>query len=142
MSELYVRLKNMNSEPDSIKWLFKRITALPADTAVPKGTKGYNNYTTQKDHWLGWLDPESGTGTYPRSGGKNRDARYVYNHIVEPKLLVYLIGAAKVDLNLVNEALKDAASVNALASKSARIRRHVSWETVEAALSSLHKPTK
>lgn len=59
--------------------LAAEIRQLPSDSPVPERTEGYNNYTTQKDHWLGWLNPAAGTGTYPRKTGKDATARAVYN---------------------------------------------------------------
>lgn len=55
-------------------WLADAIRKLPSDERVMPGTQGYNNYTTRKDHWLGWLNPAAGTGTYPRRTGKNESA--------------------------------------------------------------------
>jgi hypothetical protein len=45
-------------------WSIEAINDLPADATVPKGTQRYNVYRTQKEHWLGWLDPSAGTGIY------------------------------------------------------------------------------
>jgi len=118
----------------SIEWFIQAIRRLPSDESVTN-EQGYNNYTTQKDHWLGWLDPNSGTGTYPRSDAPNRDAKYVYNHIVEPKLLLWLISAANVESDLVQAAIHAAESKTAMASKSAAIRKNVPWAEVAAALS-------
>jgi hypothetical protein len=39
-----------------------------------------------------------GPGAYGRIAGKQRDARFAYNHIVEPKMLLWLIKAAGVKL--------------------------------------------
>lgn len=120
--------------PDSIVWFYEAISRLPSDEPVAPGQRGYNNYTTQKDHWLGWLDPKSGTGTYPRKSTPDRDARFVYNHIVEPQMLLWLISASGVDPKLVKAATEAAEEQSRLASKSAAIRRHVPWSVVEAAL--------
>lgn len=93
---------------ESIEWFTQAIKGLPGDDPVPRGTPGYNKYPTQKDHWLGWLDPTAGTGTYPRQAGASRDARDVYNRIVEPKLLIWLISAAAVDPERVRLAVREA----------------------------------
>lgn len=79
----------------SISRFLAAVRRLPSDSPVASGTPGYNNYQTQREHWLGWLDPNSTTGTYSRQSGKGRDARYVYNHIVEPKMLLWLISAPR-----------------------------------------------
>jgi hypothetical protein len=110
------------------------IRRLPADERVPDHTPGYNNYNTQKDHWLGWLDPNAGTGSYPRRAGKERDAEYVFNHIVEPKMLLWLISAAGVSSRLLSSAKQAAAVTSSLPGKSAAIRRHVPWSMIVTAL--------
>jgi hypothetical protein len=122
---------------DSIQWLIMKIKLLPSDEAVPSGTPGYNNYSTQKDHWLGWLDLKSGTGTYARKDERNRDARFVYNHIMEPKMLVWLTKAAGVEKELIVRAIKNANEAKSMASQSATIRRNIPWKIVESALSKL-----
>ena len=37
-------------------------------------------YTSQKQHWLGWLRDYSGPGAYGRKAKAARGARFVYNH--------------------------------------------------------------
>lgn len=116
-----------SDNPGSIEWFIHAIQGLPPDEPVAPGTPGYNRYTTQKAHWLGWLDPSAGTGTYPRSAAPGRDAKYVYNHIVEPKLLLWLIAAAGVDARTVEFAREQAGLANKMPSKAAAIRRVVPW---------------
>ncbi|MGD9874854.1 MAG: hypothetical protein AB7T27_11400 [Kiritimatiellia bacterium] len=127
--------EDSQKHPDSIEWLIQAIRRLPSDEPVAEGHPGYNNYRTQKDHWLGWLDPDSGTGTYPRKDASDRDARYVYNHIVEPKMLLWLISASGVRQELVEAAEQAAEAASSLAGKSAAIRKQVPWAEVAAALS-------
>jgi len=125
----------------SITWFIQVVEQLPSDTPVLKGHPGYNNYTTQKDHWLGWLNPSSGTGTYPRSDAPNRNARYVYNHIMEPKMLLWLIEAAQVENAQVQAATQAARAAASMAGASAAIRKVVPWPIVESALS-VYAPSK
>lgn len=120
--------------PDSIEWFIQAIRRLPSDAPVPAGQPGYNNYRTQKDHWLGWLDPDSGTGTYARKSAPDRGARYVYNHIREPKMLLWLISASGVRPELVKAATRDAEAVSSQGSKSAAIRKQVPWAEIAAVL--------
>jgi len=115
--------------------LANAIRRLPSDDRVPDRTPGYNDYNTQKDHWLGWLNPAAGTGTYPRVNGSQRDARDVYNRIVEPKLLLWLITASGVRRELVHAAKQAAEGTASMAGKSAAIRRHVPWHVVAETLS-------
>ena len=107
---LGARMTNSHSV-GSIEWLIEAIRALPFDAPVPHGTPGYNQYTTQKAHWLGWLDLAAGTGSYPRSAGAGRDAKYVYNHIIEPKLLLWLVTSAGVNAELVASVARTERSV-------------------------------
>jgi len=127
--------------PDSIEWFIQAIRHLPSDTPVSSRHPGYNNYRTQKAHWLGWLDPNSGTGTYRRRSAPDRDARYVYNHIREPKMLLWLISASGVRKELVQAATRAAEASSHPASKSAAIRKQVPWSEVAAALSA-HESVK
>ena len=124
----------MREESESVKWLAAAIYHLPSDEPVPKGTQGFNTYQTQKDHWLGWLNPAAGTGTYPRTGGTDRDARDVYNRIAEPKLLLWLAEAAEVSPLRIAAARGAAESRVKLNSKCAAIRKHVSWPVLAEAL--------
>lgn len=120
--------------PDSIKWLIQAIENLPSDAPVANRTPGYNNYSTQKEHWLGWLNPDSGTGTYPRASSPNRDALYVYNHIMEPKMLLWLASAARVNPELIQGAVLATESASSLASKAAAVRKCIPWPVVSTAL--------
>ena len=124
----------MREKSESIEWLAKAISRLPSDRAVPRGTQGYNTYTTQKDHWLGWLNPAAGTGTYPRASSTRRDARDIYNRIAEPKLLLWLAEAAEVSPHLITAARREADGKEKLNSRAAAIRKHVSWLVVSEAL--------
>jgi hypothetical protein len=126
----------MHQAPDqaSVEWLIRAIDALPSDSPVPPRTPGYNKYTTQKAHWLGWLNPAAKTGTYPRASGNGRGARNVYNRIVEPKMLLWLISASGVRQDLVGSARAAAVNDAPMPTRAAAVRRHVSWEEVESAL--------
>lgn len=119
---------------ESVEWLIAAIDRLPYDERVPDRTPGYNAYNTQKDHWLGWLNPAAGTGSYSRKTSNDRGARGVYNRIVEPKMLLWLISAAGVPPALLRSARQAADAVPSLATKAAAIRKHVPWEVVAEAL--------
>jgi hypothetical protein len=124
----------VREKSQSVEWLAATISLLPSDDPVPRGTPGYNTYTTQKAHWLGWLNPAAGTGTYPRAGGADRDARDVYNRIVEPKLLLWLAVAAEVSPTRIDAARSEAEGKAKLNSKAAAIRKHVTWQVLVDAL--------
>ena len=119
----------------SVEKLIDVIQKLPSDKKVSSGTQGYNLYRTQKSHWLGWLDTKSNTGTYHRKDAPNRGAKFVYNHIMEPKMLLWLISASGVDMKLVTQAEENAANAKTMASSCAAIRKVVSWEALELVIS-------
>jgi hypothetical protein len=122
------------SDLDTIEGLGNAIQALPSDPQVPKGTLGYNRYTTQRDHWLGWLDVSRGIGSYPRKTPPGRGANYVYNRIGEPKMLLWLIDASGVDRALVSEAREGASAAPTLAGRCKAIRQMVPYCVVADAL--------
>ena len=77
------------------------ISRLPEDK--PRCTPG-KWYLTQKEHWIGWLFEYNSPGAYRRKATSGRDARFVYNHVVQPEMLVYLAEAAGVDRTSVARA--------------------------------------
>lgn len=118
----------------SAEWLSKAIRLLPSDAPVAKGTQGYAHYTTQRDHWLGWLDPDREVVTYARSIGPGRGARYAYNHIMEPKMLLWLITASGLPKEMHDLAQQEAQCKTAFASKCAAVRKIVPWEVIASQL--------
>ena len=119
----------------SVEWLARAIERLPSDLPITAPQQGYNNYKTQKAHWLGWLDVTSTTGTFSRKSGDAGGARRVYNLIGEPKMLLWLASAAGVQENLLRAAIGAADGVTNLRSKCGAIRKHIPWSAVQSALS-------
>ena len=115
----------------SIGRFIKAIEALPSDEPRVYPKKWY---TTQKQHWLGWLRDYHNPGAYGRNSEVRRDAKFVYNHVVEVGMLLWLIDAAGIEPGLVSAARRSAAKASALAQKSAAVRKHVPWAEVENAL--------
>ena len=77
----------------SIAQLMRAIRRLPPDEPHIDPSKWYK---TQKEHWLGWLSEYHGPDAYGRRSDNKRDAEFAYNHIVEPKMLLWLIETAGV----------------------------------------------
>lgn len=121
----------MQKHSVSISQLMQAIRRLPSDKPVMDPKKWY---MTQKEHWLGWLRGYHGPGAYGRKTGRRRDAKFAYNHIVEPKMLLWLIEAARVKPNLVRAVKRAASRADTLPGKSASIRRRVPWSEVAEAL--------
>ncbi len=107
---------------------FRRaISRLPSDRPTVYPGKLYR---TQKEHWLGWLKYYNTEGAYGRQAGMNRDARYAYNHTVEPKMLLWLLPVAGVNPTLMRAARAAAAKHQTMMAQSGAIRRVVPWEIV------------
>jgi hypothetical protein len=115
----------------------RAIRALPSDQ--PRETPG-KWYRTQKEHWLGWLAEYHGPGAYGRAGTTRRDAEFAYNHIVEVKMLTWLIEAAGVSPALVRRAQRSVAAATSLQQKAAAVRRHVPWQVLKGVLFGSEKP--
>jgi hypothetical protein len=91
-------------------------------------------YDTQHEHWLGWLRGYEGPGGYGRKNW-SRSAEFVYNHIVNPQMLVYLAEAAGIADKTVRKAAAAAlANLSTMSSMSAAVRRVVPWKMTEEAL--------
>jgi ASCH domain len=115
----------------SIPEFIHAIQRLPADK--PKDNPKVR-YKTQKEHWLCWLKEYDGPGAYDRIPGQGRDARYAYNHIVCHKMLLWIIEAAGLSSDLVENARRAAEKVNSMQQKSAAIRKYGPWEKLAEAL--------
>lgn len=122
----------------SIAQFRRAIRRLPEDEPYNDPRKWY---LTQKEHWLGWLGGYHGPGAYGRQTGVKRDAKFAYNHIVEPKMLVYLIRAIPLRDELVEAA--EAAYENAgetMMAQSGAIRKVVPWSEIYQALFAEEEP--
>jgi hypothetical protein len=100
---------------------------------IKRGTWGTTRlwYTSQKQHWLGWLSEYDGAGFYGRKNS-NRSAEFVYNHIVCPPMVLWLGEAAGVPRAKVAAAKKAALSARPhLPAQSAAVREIISWEMIE-----------
>ncbi len=53
-------------------------------------------YGSQKEHWIGWLEEYNGAGYYNRKDN-NRDAKYIFNHINCPPMLLWLCEVSGVE---------------------------------------------
>lgn len=90
-------------------------------------------YTTQKEHWLGWLSEYRGSGYYGRKNFR-RSAEFAYNHIVCPPMVLWLAEASGVPKGKVAKAKAVALSSSTLQAQSAAIRRIIPWEMIEVRL--------
>lgn len=115
----------------SIRDFLIAISRLPEDRPVRNPKKWY---LTQKEHWVGWLFEYNGPGAYSRKTTDGRDARFVYNHVVQPEMLVYLAHAAGVSRPKRTAARKILNTNQSLMRQAAAIRKLLPWELVAIAL--------
>jgi hypothetical protein len=115
----------------SIAEFRRTINRLPSDE--PKVRPGIW-YLTQKQHWLGWLRGYDGPGAYGRKNWTNRDAKFVYNHVVCPGLLIYLIVAAKLKPEVIEAAKQADVNGTTLMGKVGAIRKIAPWPEIYTAL--------
>jgi hypothetical protein len=92
-------------------------------------------YSSQKEHWMGWLSEYDGPGFYGRKSWSGRTAEFAYNHIGCPPMVMWLAEAAgipKKDLFTAKRfALAGARNRN---SHCALIRKAVPWPAIEERL--------
>jgi len=92
-------------------------------------------YTSQKEHWLGWLSEYDGPGAYDRKNWKGRSAEFTYNHIGCPPMLLWLAEAAGVSKTKLLAAKRSALSARRnRATHCAMIRRTIPWSAIEERL--------
>jgi hypothetical protein len=87
-----------------------------------------------KDRWLHWLRDYNKEGPFGRKAGEEHSAKYSYNHIAYPEMLLWLIQAAGFDEDLVKLAETDCEQVTNMHKKVAAIRKRVTWKMLEREL--------
>ena len=123
--------QNVQRERVPVRRLIARIRRLKAD---PPHVRPGVWYRTQKEHWLGWLSQYNTRGAYGRIPGKNRDAAYAYNHIVQSAMLEWLARAGGVSPAAVRRGQRAMARHRMLQRKAGAFRKEVPWECVQDAL--------
>ena len=87
-----------------------------------------------RDSWIWWLRDYNNPGPYDRLPNQNHTAKYVYNHMTYPAMLIWLIEAADVEKRLVKKATVESGKVNNLKSQCGKVRKYVPWVVLERAL--------
>lgn len=118
-------------DPISIRSLITVISGLPIDPPVVNPKKWY---LTQKRHWIRWLSEYHTPGAYGRQTRVKRDAKFAYNHAVQPEMLLYLASAAGVDPSRVTAANRAFKKGKTLMQKSGAIRAIIPWAVIAVAL--------
>jgi len=91
-------------------------------------------YSSQKEHWLGWLREYDGPGFYDRQTWEVT-AETVYNRVVNSAMTLWLGEACGCPKAQVEAAAKAASKAgNTMQAQSAAIRRIISWPEIEKRL--------
>jgi hypothetical protein len=92
-------------------------------------------YTSQKEHWIGWLSQYDGPGAYNRKTWKGRSAEFAYNHVRCPPMLLWLAEMAGVPKKNVLAARRSALEApRNLGSQCAALREAIPWAVVGSSL--------
>ena len=87
-----------------------------------------------REGWIGWLSDYNNPGPYNRRPNQNHSARYAYNQIVYPAMLLWLIRASGVSEELIKLAESDSNRFTMLRQQAAAIRKRVPWEVLQRVL--------
>ncbi|MFT3730799.1 MAG: hypothetical protein QM780_05130 [Hyphomicrobium sp.] len=119
--------------------LIRKIKALPERAPHTEALERWLRrgpvwYSSQKEHWLGWLSHYGGPGAYGRKVF-DHDAAFAYNHCGCPPMALWLGEASGVDQEIVRRAGRAAVKMNGtFSAKCGIIRHHVPWHEIEARL--------
>ena len=107
------------------------------DFFVARGIWSANGvwYTSQKEDWLGWLSQSDGPGAYDRKTWRGRSAKFVYNQIQCPPMLLWLaeaVGASKAKLQLARRSAHS--GPHNKASYCAMLQEIIPWQDIEGRL--------
>lgn len=90
-------------------------------------------YTSQGEHWEGWLGEYNGGGFYGRKD-HNRTAEFTYNHIMCPPMLIWLAETVGIDENTIANAIKDSLATDKYQEQCGVIRKAIGWSEIEKAI--------
>jgi hypothetical protein len=127
-------------------YLRRKIGKLPPDVPITASyeraliARGILNnegvwYTSQKQHWQGWLSQYNTPGAYNRKRWTGRSAEFAYNHIGCPPMLLWLAEAAGLPRSQILATKRAALSARRnRATHCAVIRKAIPWAAIAARL--------
>jgi hypothetical protein len=116
-----------NTTSYSIDQLLAVVRLLPAKTPQA-GRLPLNGYKTFQEQWIGWLKEYDGPGYYGRADGK-RDARWVYQHLNNGNMIVWLNEAAGETPHTIIATIEDMVRNGPIPQSQAKIARsHLPWD--------------
>ena len=100
-------------------------------------------YTNQGEHWQGWVGDYVGIKAllhrffapqaYKRKKYK-RDAKFIYNHIMCPPMLIWLAENAGIDEKIIKTAINESLKSDSYQTQCKVVRKYISWREVEKAI--------
>jgi hypothetical protein len=95
-------------------------------------------YTSQREHWLGWLKEYDGPGAYGRKTHSGITAKSIYNRVQNSAMLLYLPEAMGVSKKLIKEAFETAlkTDLTSMGKQCGVIRKIIPWDVVQEAIES------
>lgn len=124
--------------------LLRIIRDLPSDTPVHRELEhaigigveyGRAWYSSQQEHWIGWLSSYHLPGAYKRKDNlPQTHAKAIYNRLMCPPMVLWLPEAAGVPTPVILAAFEAAFSTSNHATQCAAIRRNIPWEMIEQQL--------
>ncbi|MEO0668964.1 MAG: hypothetical protein AAFZ99_13720 [Pseudomonadota bacterium] len=94
-------------------------------------------YSSQREHWLRWLQDYQTAGPYGRKPTKRTPAKVVYGRVNCPPMVFWLAEIFGVDVNRLSAAhVAAAAARKNQASQSGAIRSLIPWDVVFASMMS------
>jgi hypothetical protein len=104
------------------------VRRLPATTPQAGKLPVGGSYKTFQDQWIGWLAEYDGPGYYGRKDGK-RDARWIYQHLNNGKMIVWLNEAGGESPPTIEAAVDDMRRNGPIPQVQAKIARlHLPWD--------------
>jgi hypothetical protein len=112
----------------TIEEFLAAVRRLPPSTPSA-GKLPVEGYETFRDQWIEWLKQYDSPGYYGRKDGK-RDARYVYQHLQNGGMIVWLNEAAGESQSTVEAAIADMQRFERKQKRAKTARDHLPWERV------------
>lgn len=86
-----------------------------------------------KQQWLDWLSEYDGPGFYSREN-PDRTARFIFNRLNNPEMILWLAEASGVDETLILHAAQFPRTGASKQTQAAAVRNVITWELIEASL--------
>jgi hypothetical protein len=110
--------------------LLRLVRTLPEHLPYSDKVRWPRNYSSHREHWIGWLGEYDGPGYYDRQVWR-RSAGFVYNHLHNPGMLIWLAEGVKVDRDTIIAVVNSLPRgiINSV-TNAADVRRTLSWQQV------------